>query len=57
MVGEGYVGLWVGEGREMEGPGRLREKASTPVLMSFIRLSGGLTSATALRQPLTSEGM
>ena len=35
----------------------MREKASTPVLMSFIRSSGGLTSATALRQPLTSEGM
>ena len=57
MVGEGYAGLWVGDGRVMEGPGRLREKASTPVLMSFIRSSECSTSATALRQPLTSEGM
>ena len=38
------------EGEGMEGPGRLREKASTPVPMRF-------TSATALRQPRTSERM
>ena len=49
------VGKWA-RGREvMEGPGRLREKASTPVPMGGVRLSGGLTSVTALRQPLTSE--
>ncbi len=41
----------------MEGPGRLREKASTPVPMRFVRHSGCFTSGTALRQPRTSEGM
>ena len=45
------------EGEGMEGPGRLREKASTPVLMSVVRTSGCFTSATTLRQPRTSERM
>ena len=45
------------KGEGMEGPGRLCEKASTPVLMSVVRTSGCFTSATALRQPRTSEGM
>ena len=57
MVGEGYEDLWVGDGRVMEGPGRLREKASTPVPMGVVRSSGCFTSATALRQPRTSERM
>ena len=43
------------EGEGMEGPGRLREKASTPVPMRGIRSSGCSTLATALRQPRTSE--
>ena len=45
---EGYADLWVREG--MEGPGRLREKASTPVPMH-------VRSVTTLRHPQTSERM
>ena len=57
MVGEGYVGLWVGDGRVMEDPGRLRENgvyAGTDAWSSD--LSGCSTLATTLRQPRTSEG-
>ena len=55
MVGEGWVGLWVGE--VMEGPGRLRRMSATPVAMRGVRPWGRFTSATTLRQPRTSEGM
>ena len=47
----------MGEGDGMEGPGRLREMASTPVSMSIVRSSGCFRSVTALRQRRTSEGM
>ena len=45
------------KGWGMEGPGRLREKASTPVAMRGVRPWGRFTSATTLRQPRTSERM
>ena len=56
---EGMIRLWrtgspVGV---MEGPGRLRMMPATPVPMRGVRPWGRFTSATALRQPLTSEGM
>ena len=43
------------EGEGMEGPGRLRSKAATPVPMRVVRHSGCSTSAPALRQPRASE--
>ena len=45
------------EGEGMEGPGRLRRKAATPVPMRVVRHSGCSTSTTALRQPRASEKM
>ena len=47
----------VGDGRVMEGPGRLRRKAATPVPMGVVRDSGCSTSKPALRQPRASEKM
>ena len=43
------------EGEGMEGPGRLRRKAATPVPMGDVRDSGCSTSTPALRQPRASE--
>ena len=45
------------EGEGMEGPGRLRRMSATPVAMRGVRPWGRFTSATALRQPRTSERM
>ena len=45
------------EGEGMEGPGRLRSKAATPVSMGVFRHSGCSTSTPALRQPRASERM